>query len=107
MINEETSDAEIESLHNSGVRGIRLDLYGYNAMEDIDKQIHVLELYASRVGPKVWFLEFLQLNQANWAPLGKIIPSLAIQVVIDHHTLLKARSMLPVGVDVLSQPGLL
>ncbi|CZR52006.1 uncharacterized protein PAC_01883 [Phialocephala subalpina] len=96
VINEEASDAEIESLHNSGVRGIRLDLYGYNAMEDAKKQIRVLELYASRVGPKG------QLG-SSWED----IPSLALQVVVDHHALLKAQSMLPVGVDVLSQPGLL
>ena len=106
MINEQTSDEEIDQLHASGTRGIRLDLYRYGAMEDLEKQIQILQIYANRVCSKGWFLEFLQINQANWAPLGKLIPKLAVQVVTDHHALLRAQSMLPIDVDVLSQPGL-
>jgi predicted TIM-barrel fold metal-dependent hydrolase len=75
-------------------------------MVDVDKQIRVLRLYADRVRSKGWFLEFLQINQANWAPLSKVIQSLGLQVVTDHHALLKAESMLPRDIDVLSQPGL-
>lgn len=106
VINEQTSDLEIEKLHASGVRGIRLDLYRYKAMEDVEKQIQVLRWYADRVRSKGWFLEFLQINQANWAPLGRFIRTLALPIVTDHHALLKAESMLPSGTDVLSQPGL-
>ena len=105
VINEETTDNEIDRLHQSGVCGIRLDLYRYGAMEDLEKQKKLLHLYADRVRSKGWFLEFLQINPANWAPLTASITSLGIHVVTDHHALLKARSMLPSSVEVLDQPG--
>ncbi|KAK0121937.1 hypothetical protein ONS95_010211 [Cadophora gregata] len=108
VIDEETPASELASLVKSGVRGIRLNLYGYNAMTDIELQVQVLQLYAQRVRQSGtgWFLEFLQINMANWAPLSKVIPKLGLQVVTDHHALLKAESMLPAGTDVLAQPGL-
>ena len=106
VIDEQTPEDEISSLAASGVRGIRLNLYSYQAMTNVDKQIQVLQLYADRVRTRGWFLEFLQINQVNWAPLSRIIPSLGLQVVTDHHALLKAESMLSPGADVLSQPGL-
>jgi len=106
VITESSTDAEIEALHERGVRGIRLDLYGYKAMEDLSKQIEMLRLYADRVRPKNWFLEFLQINQSNWTGLGEVIPTLGLNVVTDHHALMKAQSMLPTSADVLSQPGL-
>ncbi|RDW61671.1 hypothetical protein BP5796_11563 [Coleophoma crateriformis] len=106
VIDEQTTDNEISSLVASGVRGIRLNLYEYDAMIDIDKQIQVLKLYAERVRNRGWFLEFLQINQANWAPLSPVIQMLRVQVITDHHALLKAASMLPAGDDVLAQPGL-
>lgn len=109
VIDEETAASEIADLKASGVRGIRLNLYGYRAMTDIKPQIKVLEMYADRVRKlgTGWFLEFLQINMANWAPLSKVIPTLGLQVVTDHHALLKAQSMLPRGTDVLAQPGLI
>ena len=106
VVDEQTPEAEIASLAASGVRGIRLNLYGYKAMTDVDKQIQVLEIYADRVRARGWFLEFLQINMANWAPLSMVIPTLGLQVVTDHHALLKAESMLPPGDDVLAQQGL-
>jgi predicted TIM-barrel fold metal-dependent hydrolase len=106
VINEETSEDEIASLAASGVCGIRLNLYAYNAMVDFKKQVEVLQKYADRVRSKGWFLEFLQINPQNWAPLNIVISNLGLQVVTDHHALLKANSMLPDGTDVLSQPGM-
>ncbi|KAH6684796.1 hypothetical protein B0J14DRAFT_18993 [Halenospora varia] len=105
VINEQTTDDEIDELHASGTRGIRLDLYRYGAMVDLEKQKEVLQMYAQRIRAKGWFLEFLQINPTNWLPLGRIIPPLGVQVVTDHHGLLKARSMLPADVGVLRQPG--
>lgn len=105
MINEQTTDDEIDELHASGTRGIRLDLYRYGAMVDLEKQKEVLQMYAQRIRAKGWFLEFLQINPTNWLPLGRIISPLGVQVVIDHHGLLKAQSMLPADVGVLRQPG--
>lgn len=77
-------------------------------MTDVNLQVQVLKLYAERVSQTGtgWFLEFLQINMANWAPLSKVIPTLGLQVVTDHHALLKAESMLPSGTDVFAQPGL-
>lgn len=106
VINENTTDLELNDLHAAGVRGIRLNLYGYGAMHDIEKQLQCLKWYSNRVRSKGWFVEFLQLNHANWAPLGAMIPSIGLNVVTDHHALLKAESMLPQGEKVLSQPGI-
>jgi predicted TIM-barrel fold metal-dependent hydrolase len=105
VIDEQTSEVEIDALHESGIRRIRPDLYRYDAIDNVEK-IQVLRRNSQRVALRGWFLEFLQTNPWNWARLGEVIPTLGLQVVVDHHALLKAQSMLPKDVDVLSQPGL-
>lgn len=51
VIGRNTTDEEIQRLHESGVRGIRLDLYYEKAMYDPDRQIDMLRFYAERVAP--------------------------------------------------------
>lgn len=105
MINQSTSDNELHELHRRGVRGIRLDLYHENAMRDLEKQKEMLIWYAERIKPWNWSMAFLQLEPNHWEPLTELIATLPVQVVVDHHALLKARSMLPVEYEVQTQPG--
>lgn len=106
VISRHTSDDELVRLHNCGVRGIRLDLYSEHAMRDLDKQLDMLTHYAERVAPFNWSIGFLQLEPENWAGLAKLIPSLPVDVVVDHQALLKSSSMLPADVTVVKQPGM-
>lgn len=75
-------------------------------MHDLEKQKEMLIYYSKRIKDWSWSLAFLQLEPSNWEPLSKLVPSLQVPVVTDHHALLKAKSMLPAGVEVLTQPGL-
>lgn len=106
VINRNTTDVELQRLHDCGVRGIRLDLYHEQAMRDLDKQIEMLRFYAQRVAPLGWSIAFLQLEPLHWEPLSRLIPELPVDVVVDHQALLKASSMLPADVTVAEQPGM-
>ena len=106
VIGRHTTDGELKRLHNCGVRGIRLDLYSEHAMRDLDKQLDMLKCYAEKVAPLNWSMGFLQLEPGNWAHLGKMIPNLPVDVVVDHQALLKSSSMLPADVTVAKQPGM-
>ncbi|KAK4502117.1 hypothetical protein PRZ48_005540 [Zasmidium cellare] len=106
VISRTTTDAEISNLHAAGVRGVRLDLYSQGAMHDLDKQVEILKFYSSRIAPWNWSLGFLQLNASNWDKLAPLIPTLPVDVVVDHHALLKAKSRLPGDLEVAKQPGL-
>lgn len=106
MISKSTSDSEIEKLHECGIRGIRLDLYSEGAMHDLSKQEAMLKYYSERVRKWGWSMAFLQLEPHNWEPLSRLIPTLPVPIVTDHHALLKGQSMLPEGLPVLKQPGL-
>lgn len=106
VISRSTTDVELNKLNSHGVCGIRLDLYSEGAMHDLAKQKEMLIYYSERIKALGWSLAFLQLEPANWEPLSKLIPTLPVPVITDHHALLKAKSMLPAGADVLAQPGL-
>lgn len=106
VLSRGTTDDEITKLHRGGVRGIRLDLYVEGAMHDLEKQRNMLSFFAERIRPWGWNMAFLQLEAANWGPLSKLISGLPVRVIVDHHALLKAKSMLPAGVIVTEQPGL-
>lgn len=106
VINRSTTDAEIAAFHACGIRGIRLDLYEEGAMRDLDKQTEMLKFYARRISSWGWSMAFLQLAPENWEPLSFIISSLTVNVVVDHHALMKAQSMLPDGIAVEHQPGM-
>lgn len=106
VIHRHTTDDELKRLDCRGVRGIRLDLYSEHAMRDLDKQLDMLKHYAERIAPYNWSLGFLQLEPGHWAQLAKLIPSLPVDVVVDHQALLKSSSMLPTDVPVTKQPGM-
>lgn len=106
VISKKTTDKEIDELHLSGVRGIRLDLYSEGAMQDLDKQKEMLRYYAHRIEKRGWSMAFLQMSPDNWEPLSEVVATLPVPVVTDHFALMKGSSMLPKGVAVLEQPGL-
>jgi len=107
VINRQTTNAEIDELHRHGVRGIRLNLYGEGAMRDLGKQRELLTFYADRISKWKWSMAFLQLEPSHWEPLSELIPHLPVNVVVDHHALMKARSMLPAEEgQVLQQTGM-
>ena len=105
VIGAETSHAELQNLHDQGVRGIRLDFYSAGAMHNLEKQKEMLQYYADRIRPFGWSMGFLQLEPKNWESLAEIIPSLGVNVIVDHHALMKAPSMLAEGEDVMEQIG--
>uniref|UniRef100_A0A8H7KCT2 Amidohydrolase-related domain-containing protein n=1 Tax=Bionectria ochroleuca TaxID=29856 RepID=A0A8H7KCT2_BIOOC len=80
---EATSDSEILDMHKSGIRGIRVNLYRYKAMEDTG--------FWNTLAPFV---------------RREIVPS-GRQLITDHFALLKAPSMLPLEYreDPTKQPG--
>ena len=107
VIGRQTTDNEIDELHQHGVRGIRLNLYGEGAMRHLDKQREMLTFYADRIGKWKWSMAFLQLEPSHWEPLSELIPHLPVNVVVDHHALMKARSMLHTEEkSVLDQTGM-
>lgn len=106
VISRRTSDDEIGELHRCGVRGIRLDLYVEQAMRDLAKQKEMLMWYADRIKRWGWSMGFLQLEPRNWNGLSGLIPHLPVNVVVDHHALMKSRSMLGSQLNVLEQDGM-
>jgi predicted TIM-barrel fold metal-dependent hydrolase len=106
VISRHVTDDELVRLHDCGIRGIRLDLYSEHAMRDLGKQLDMLKFYADRVVPLNWSIGFLQLEPSNWAQLSRLIPTLPVDVVVDHQALLKSRSMLPADITVADQPGM-
>lgn len=92
---ENTTDAQLEELHNHGVRSVRIHtkgavtkgLSGDAALEDY------IETVARRIAPLGWTLDG-QLTTAQWTKFAPLIKRLNIEIGIefvgDHHFYLKA-----------------
>lgn len=107
-----TTDATIASMHEAGVRGIRVNLYKYQAMHDLELQTHALREHARRIAAfPGWTMAFTHTHPEFWQDLRPVIESdvmgNGIRLVTDHFALLKAPSMLPPSCngDVTQQPG--
>lgn len=95
-----TSDQEIMKMHRAGVRGIRVNLYKYGAMHDLELQQQLLRNHANRLKDfPGWTMAFTQLYPEFWETLRPTIVSdvagRGIRLVTDHFALLKGKSMLP------------
>ncbi|CAH0051703.1 unnamed protein product [Clonostachys solani] len=110
---ETTTDSEILDMHTSGIRGIRVNLYRYKAMEDVNLQKKALLAHLQRVVDLElpWSLTMTTIQTGFWntlAPFVKqeIVPS-GRKLITDHFALLKAPSMLPPEYreDPTRQPG--
>lgn len=108
-----TTDEEMVSMHAAGVRGLRMNLYRYHALEDVALQKIALEKHASRIHnlSLPWSLTMTTTHPENWDELrpwvAEKLTSQSIPVLTDHFALLKAPSMLKpqYKLDPTAQPG--
>lgn len=109
---------ELTAMHAAGVRGIRVNLYKYQAMHDVEMQKTALREHTrairGHVDAKRWSLAFTHTHPEFWGELSPIVKEglvpAGIALVTDHFALLKGGSMLNSGsesgkVDVTQQPG--
>lgn len=107
-----TTDEQISQMHAAGVRGIRVNLYKYSAMHDLERQKVALREHARRITRfPGWTMAFTHIHPEFWGDLRPVIESdvaaIGIRLVTDHFALLKGCSMLPpeYHADVTRQPG--
>lgn len=113
VINPNTITREaLKAMHKSGIRGIRVNLYKYKAMHDIELQKIALRDHADvlRQYCPGWSMAFTHVHPEFWEELAPLVQEIAdsgIPVVTDHFALLKSPSMLPEEYhgDVKKQPG--
>ncbi|KAF7555171.1 hypothetical protein G7Z17_g2342 [Cylindrodendrum hubeiense] len=110
---EETSDDEIREMHAAGTRGIRVNLYRYRAMEDINLQKKALAAHLKRITnlSLPWSLTMTTIRTEFWSELAPFVLDTVIKegvpLITDHFALLKAPSMLSPEFksDPTKQPG--
>lgn len=109
---------EAENMRAVGICGIRVNLYRYQAMHDVERQKTALRDHA-RVLQKHcprWSMAFTHVHPEFWTELKPFIEQemtpTGIRLVTDHFALLKGSSMLSIEdhggdgvVDVTQQPG--
>ncbi|PWY74513.1 hypothetical protein BO94DRAFT_559669 [Aspergillus sclerotioniger CBS 115572] len=104
---------ELQEMHSKGIRGIRVNLYKYQAMHDVERQKQALREHARVITPHCpgWSMAFTHVHPEFWGDLApmiqqEIVPT-GIPLVTDHFALLKAASMLPAKCkgDITQQVG--
>jgi predicted TIM-barrel fold metal-dependent hydrolase len=107
------TEHELQEMHASGVRGIRVNLYKYNAMHDVELQKVALTEHAriiKRYCPG-WSMAFTHIHPEFWGDLKDLIrneiTSNGIPLITDHFALLKGSSLLSddFNGDITTQPG--
>ncbi|KAH7359130.1 hypothetical protein B0T11DRAFT_112433 [Plectosphaerella cucumerina] len=110
---DNTPDEELLSMAEAGVRGLRVNLYKYKAMEDVQLQKRALSAHLRRITDLSlpWSLTMTTINTVFWDELepfveAEIVPS-GIRLVTDHFGLVKGASLLSpeFRADPTSQPG--
>jgi predicted TIM-barrel fold metal-dependent hydrolase len=107
------TNEELLKMHSCGVRGVRINLYHYNAMEDVEAQKRALLSHATRlsVASLSWSITMTTVRTEFWEELQPFIHTkmtrYGLHLVSDHFCLLKGPSMLPAEYrgDPTSQPG--
>ncbi|PYH93229.1 amidohydrolase 2 [Aspergillus ellipticus CBS 707.79] len=91
---------ELREMQSKGVRGIRVNLYKYQAMHDVELQKKALREHARAIGKHCpgWSMAFTHVHPEFWADLipvieHEIVPS-GVCLVTDHFALLRTASML-------------
>ncbi|KAF4775182.1 hypothetical protein HER10_EVM0007511 [Colletotrichum scovillei] len=110
---ETTTDEELLAMHRAGVRGLRVNLYQYKAMEDVELQKVALRAHLKRIIDLSlpWSLTMTTTRTEFWTTLEPfvrdVIVSQGVILVTDHFALLKATSLLPGEhrEDPTTQPG--
>jgi predicted TIM-barrel fold metal-dependent hydrolase len=93
VIDEKTSDAQLQEMHRAGVRGVRLNLET-NGVNDPVYAAAQLQWFSARVAPLGWHLQMFT-NLAVLASLRPAIEALPIPLVVDHFC--RARAALGVA----------
>lgn len=78
VIDEQVSDAELQALHDCGVRGIRLNL----SLGVVNSASQIAPL-ARRIAPLGWHLQLLA-PATMWEDLADVLGDLPVPVVFDH-----------------------
>ncbi|OQE29818.1 hypothetical protein PENSTE_c002G07051 [Penicillium steckii] len=101
VIDPETiTPAELSDMHANGVRGIRVNMYRYSAMHDVELQKLALTAHARALDGRCtgWSMAFTHTHPEFWAELKPVIEkevvTRGIRLVTDHFALLKGESML-------------
>lgn len=107
---ESTTDDEMLAMHEAGVRGVRVNLYRYKAMDDVNLQKKALAAHAARLTKLSlpWSLTMTTIHTEFWDELEPFVQTInGTELVTDHFGLLKAPSMLPPRMqnDIAQQPG--
>ncbi|RAL12618.1 uncharacterized protein BO97DRAFT_434192 [Aspergillus homomorphus CBS 101889] len=107
------SATELQRMHDAGVRGIRVNLYKFNAFHSIELQKVVLRDHARVLHEHQpdWIMAFTHPHTEFWPELSTFIEEGHVpertRLVTDHFGLLKCASMLPAEYkgDITRQPG--
>ncbi|KAL3464490.1 hypothetical protein BJX64DRAFT_298313 [Aspergillus heterothallicus] len=101
---------ELRDMHRAGIRGIRVNLYQYRAMHDVQLQKAALRAHVSAIKNNCpgWSMAFTHTHPEFWVELkpfieNEIVPT-GIRLVTDHFALLKGSSMASRD-DVMQQAG--
>ncbi|KAK2599442.1 hypothetical protein N8I77_011196 [Diaporthe amygdali] len=95
------TDSALREMSDAGIRGVRINLYHYGAMEDVEAQKRVLEAHAKRlrVASLPWSVTMTTIRTEFWDELRPFIETtlsqFSLNLVTDHFALLKGSSMLP------------
>ncbi|OJJ05280.1 hypothetical protein ASPVEDRAFT_31668 [Aspergillus versicolor CBS 583.65] len=102
---------ELQDMRRAGICGIRVNLYQYKAMHDVQLQMAALRAHASAIRDVCpdWSMAFTHTHPEFWVELKpflerEIVPS-GTRIVTDHFALLKGASMLSGQGEVSEQPG--
>lgn len=93
---------ELTAMHTAGVRGIRVNLYKYQAMHDVELQKTALCEHAlairNHTSAQGWSMAFTHTHPEFWRDLAPVVEEqlvpAGIRLVTDHFALLKGASML-------------
>lgn len=78
VVNAQVTDAELQRMHDLGVRGLRLNLRFENgAPADIAPRL------AARIAPMGWHLQF-RINSEDFVNVEPMLEKLPVDIVIDH-----------------------
>jgi len=98
------TDATLDEYHAAGIRSVRLDFFKHVAMNDLEKQVALIEATAARLakwGQKGWSIQAQQPHLEYWPKLRQVALTLPMPLVIDHMGLLKGKSMQKSDVSVV------
>jgi 2-pyrone-4,6-dicarboxylate lactonase len=83
VVEESITDAELERMHEIGVRGIRFNIVDVKPEEKGKLPLDVVRKMAERVQPLGWHLQFL-MHVDEFPGLDKTFGDFPVDIVIDH-----------------------